>query len=261
MIKNYLYSNMCLNMGILLICLTASYNSKAQNFCANEAAVFTENFGSGTSATSNADMTAGLIYQPTGDLNDGFYRIINNTQQRPEWHNAPDHTGNTNGRMLVVNGAAETFYQKTITNSPSNFIPGSYAASLFLMNINTPGTCSPNPLLPTITFIVEYNTAATGTTGWVQLQNVTATSVPQSATPTWVQLGGVFNLPVTAARIRLTLSDGVMSGCGNDFAIDDIKFATCPSGSPLPVQFLNLAAARHGSGVIINWSTATETNN
>ena len=169
---------------MIMITLITGISSKAQNFCANEAPLYTETFGSGTTATTNAAITAGLTYQPTGDLNDGFYRIVNNTQQRPEWYNAHDHTGNTNGQMLVVNGAAETFYQKIITNAPANFIAGSYAASLFLMNVNTPGTCSPNPLLPTITFIVEYNTSASATTGWVQLQNVTAASVPQAASPT-----------------------------------------------------------------------------
>ena len=242
----------------------ASLNLNAQNFCANEKVIFTENFGSGTTPTNSpdVDVTGGLIFQPSGELSDGFYRIINNTQQRIEWHNAPDHTpASVNGKMLVANGAAETFYQKEITNLPGNFTPGSYSASLYLMNTNTPGTCAPDPLLPTITFIVEYNTAASGTTGWVQLQSVTAASVPQSPTPTWLQLGGVFVLPVNAARIRLTLSDGTVSGCGNDFAIDDIKFATCPSGGPLPVEFLNISATAKGSGVSVNWSTASETNN
>jgi hypothetical protein len=241
--------------------LTITNNSFAQNYCANETVIFTENFGSGTTATSSPDITSGLTFQPNNFLNDGYYRIINNTQQRGEWHSAPDHTGNTDGDMLVVNGTNQTFYQKEITNTPTNFLAGSYAASLYLMNVNTPGTCSPNPLLPTITFIVEYNTAATGTTGWVQLQSVTAASVPQSATPTWVHLGGVFDLPTTAARIRLTLSDGVVSGCGNDFAIDDIQFATCPAGGPLPVQFLNISATAKGSGVAVDWSTGSESNN
>lgn len=246
----------------MMLCLF-TVSSRAQNFCANQTVIFTENFGSGTTPTSSPDITTGLGYQATGDLIDGFYRIINNTQQRPEWHNSPDHTpASVNGKMLVVNGTNQTFYRKVITNGSANFIPGSYSSSLFLMNVNTPGTCSPNPLLPAITFIVEYNTAATGNAGgWAQLQSVTSNAVPQSANPTWIQLGGVFTLPVTAARIRLTLSDGIVSGCGNDFAIDDIKFATCPSGGPLPVEFLNVTATAKGSGVSVNWSTASESNN
>lgn len=249
-------------LAFALCLMLFSMNLSAQNYCADETVLWAEDFGTGTTATSHPDVV-NIIFAPGTDfLNDNYYRIINNTQQRGEWHNAPNHTASSvNGKMLVVNGSAETFYIRTITNGSTGFLPGSYAASLFLMNVNTPGTCAPAPLLPTITFQVEYNTSATGTTGWIQLQSVTANAVPQVATPTWNQLGGVFNLPVPAQRVRLTLTDGTASGCGNDFAIDDIKFATCPEGGPLPVNFLSLNAAVKGGGVAINWNTSFESNN
>ena len=235
----------------------------AQTFCANETVFFTENFGTGIGTTTSPDVV-NLVHSPLTpgvSLNDGYYRIINNTQQRNEWHVAPDHTANdVDGKMLVINGVAETFYSKIITNGVTGFNPGTYGASLYLMNTNPPGVCAPNPLLPSITFRVEYSVAATGDT-WIGLQNVTSNSVPQTANPTWLQLGGVFNLPVSAQRFRLLLSDGTVSGCGNDFAIDDILFATCPSGGPLPVEFLGITASQKGSGVAVNWSTAAEFNN
>ena len=62
-------------------------------------------------------------------------------------------------------------------------------------------------------------------------------------------------------RIRFTLSDETVGGCGNDFAIDDLKLASCPTGGPLPVEFLNVTARQRGSGVAIDWSTASEFNN
>lgn len=249
---------LALALSLMLFTLQLS----AQTFCANETVIFTENFGSGTVATSHPDVINIIFHNAPQGLPDNFYRVINNTQQRTEWHNAPDHTpASVNGKMLVVNGSAETFYRRVITNGTTGFLPGSYAASLFLMNVNTPGTCAPNPLLPTITFIVEYNASATGDSGWIALQSVTANAVPQVATPTWNQLGGVFSLPAPAQRIRLVLSDGTSSGCGNDFAIDDIQFATCPEGGPLPVNFLSLNAALQGGGVAINWKTSFENNN
>jgi hypothetical protein len=249
------------NLFLALALMLSALSSSAQTFCANETVIWTENFGSGVITGSHPDVI-NLTYAPTGVLEDGFYRVSDNTQQRTEWHNAPDHTvGDVSGDMLVVNGAPVAFYTHTITNGVTGFLPGSYAASLFLMNVNTPGTCAPNPLLPNLTFSVEYNVSATGTTGWVALTNVTANAVPQSATPTWIQLGGVFNVPVLAQRVRLTVSAGVSSGCGNDFAIDDLKFATCPDGGPLPVQFLSINAALKGGGVAIDWKTASEQNN
>jgi Secretion system C-terminal sorting domain len=249
------------NLILAIALIFSGVSVSAQNFCANETVLWTENFGANIIVASSPDVI-NLGYQPAGGLEDSFYRITYGTQQRPEWHDAPDHTPNDiYGDMLIVNGAPVSFYTHTITNGTTGFLPGSYAASLFLMNVNTPGTCAPAPLLPTLTFSVEYNTSATGNAGWIQLQNVTANSVPQSANPTWVQLGGVFNIPALAQRVRLSISAGISSGCGNDFAIDDIKFATCPDGGPLPVDFINITAAQKGGGVAVNWSTASEHNN
>lgn len=232
----------------------------AQTFCTGETIIWSENFGTGTTSSSNADVI-NISYQATGQLNDGFYRVINSTQQRTEWHNSPDHTiGDVNGKMLVVNGSGQTFYSKILTNGTTGFLPGSYAASLFLMNLNKPGTCGASALLPTFSFKAEYSTSVDGN-NFINLQTVNANAVPQSATPTWIQLGGLFNIPATALRVRLTLINGTLSGCGNDFAIDDIQFGACPSGGPLPVDFLNITAAQKGGAVAINWSTASENNN
>ena len=243
-----------------LLCTITSNKTNAQAFCAGETIIWSENFGTGTTASSNADVI-NISYQATGALNDGFYRVINSTQQRTEWHNSPDHTiGDVNGKMLVVNGSGQTFYSKILTNGTTGFLPGSYAASLFLMNLNKPGTCGASALLPTFSFKAEYSTSADGN-NFINLQTVNANAVPQSATPTWIQLGGLFNIPATALRVRLTLINGTLSGCGNDYAIDDIQFGACPSGGPLPVDFLNITAAQKGGAVAINWSTASENNN
>ncbi len=237
----------------------------AQNFCPNENVFWSENFGTGVGTNSSTDVI-NVQHSPIVPgvwLNDGYYRIINNAQQRGDWHNAPDHTvGDVDGKMLVVNGIAETFYSKEITNGVTGFNPGTYAANLYLMNTQILGAynCGASQILPTITFLVEYSTSAAGN-NWVALQSTTAASVPQTLTPVWVSLGGVFNLPVQALRFRLRLSDGTTAGCGNDFAIDDIKFVGCPDGGPLPVRFAAIAANQKGSGVSIEWSTASEYNN
>ena len=264
------FTSKCMMHSVLLTTIYLLVNlvgnaAFAQSFCANETALFTENFGTGTTPTSHPDIiTTALTYQATGDLfNEGVYRVINNAQQKPDWHNSPDHTGNIEGKMIVINGNGNSFYTHTV-NSPSGFPAGYYSASLFFMNVNRENICGPNILLPNISFTLEYQAQDNS---WVPLTGspVTAASVPITATPTWVQLGGVFTLPTTGAfdvqHIRLTLSDGTSGGCGNDYAIDDIKLATCPSGGPLPVEFLNVSAKQKGSGVAIHWSTATETNN
>ena len=255
------------SLAFIIWLLTGFSNStQAQNsFCDNETPLWIEDFGRGTTATSHPDIDpAALTYQATGVLKlEGVYRIINNTQQKPEWHLSPDHTANINGKMLVVNGNGNTFYSHTI-NSASGYPPGFYASSLFLMNVNKPGTCGLNALLSIILFTLEYQTEDNSRVLFGG-SPVTTPPVQQTVTPTWIKLGGVFTLPATGnfivKNVRITLKDGITSGCGNDYALDDIKFSTCPSGGPVPVEFLKITAKQKGNMVAINWSTASETNN
>ncbi|MEX1203100.1 MAG: hypothetical protein WEA59_07650, partial [Ferruginibacter sp.] len=236
-------------MLFTVFCFVNSFNKvTAQTSCSYVTVLWSESFGKGTTSTSHPDVL-NLGFSETGALNDGYYRIINNTQQRPEWHAAPDYTpGDVDGKMLVVNGDGEKFYNKVLTNGVIGFSPGTYTARMFLMNVNTQGTCAPNALLPTISFKLEHSVDASGET-WVEAQTVTANSVPQSLTPTWIQLAVLFNIPTSALRLRLSMTNGTTRGCGNDFAIDDIQFAVCSEVDPLPVDFININATQKGGAV------------
>ena len=65
------------------------------------------------------------------------------------------------------------------------------------MNLNTPGTCAPTPLIPLITMSIEY--LAQDNTTWVPLTGspYTAPSVGQTTDPIWVGIGSTFSLPPT----------------------------------------------------------------
>lgn len=263
--KNFTLSKLCLHSIFLLILLAFTVSSvKAQVTCTNESVLWSENFGSGTTATSDPNvLTSGLTYQETGSLSDeGVYRVTNNTQAKAEWHSSSDHTGDLNGKMLVVNGQAEIFYQREITSS--GFVPGTYTVSLYIMNVDSAGLCAPNPLLPVMTFTVEYLSESNT---WVPLAGspYVAAPVQQSATPVWTNIGSSFTLPSTGnfmpGVIRVTLGDGTVGGCGNDFALDDVKFGLCSEGGLTPVEFINFKAQQKGNSVGLDWSTAQEINN
>lgn len=247
---------------ILLAANSFTAFTYAQASCAGSTSLFTENFGTGTTATTNPDIIPGsLIYQATGSLKaEGIYRIINNTGQKPEWHHAPDHTGNVDGKMLVANGEAETFYRHVITSN-IGFQAGTFSTSLFAMNVDTLHTCS-SPLFTTLTYTVEYLDASNA---WQPMSGspYIAPALPQLTLPTWVAQGSLFMLPSTGSfvvtSIRLTISDGTVGGCGNDFAIDDIIFCS-PEVGNTPVEFLNITARQKGSGVSVDWSTSQEFN-
>ena len=239
------------------------HDASAQIGCRNENVIWQEDFGSGAGVASNADVVS-LVYQASGSLAaEGRYRVTTNTQQKPEWHASADHTGNPDGRMLVVNGQAETFYQKVITKN-TGFAEGTYTVSFWIMNVNTPGTCAPNPLLPVMSVKVEYLDASST---WQQFPGspYVAAPVAQSATPTWVNVGTYFSLPsmglFAPTHVRITITDGTGGGCGNDFAADDFKLGQCPEGGPTPVTFVDVVAKQKGAGVSVDWSTSQEINN
>lgn len=240
-------------------------SSQAQVSCQNATVLWSQDFGTGITATSDPDvLTSGLTFEATGLLqSEGTYRVINNTQQKPEWQASPDHTGNTNGKMLVVNGQAENFYQHTISNA-NGFVPGNYTVSMFVMNIDTSVTCAPDPLLPVMTFTVEYYSQSNT---WVPLAGspYTAEPVAQTKSPTWVNLGSSFSIPDNLTffptQIRITIGDGTAGGCGNDFAADDIQFSLCPAGGVAPVTLTSFTARNKGNSVNLDWSTAQELNN
>lgn len=258
-----IFTHFAKNYLSLAFILMASFSVNAQVGCPNETVLGTEDFGQGTTPASDPNVT-NLTFSATGPLsNDGSYRIVDSTNQKPEWQISGDHTGNLNGRMLVINGVAKTFYVRPIT-LPQGFVPGDYSISLYIMNIDTAGLCGTKPLLPILSFTFEYLSQANT---WVPLVGspYTSSAIPQTVKPTWVNVGSIFTMPAAGSfipkTIRVTISDGTAGGCGNDFAIDDMKLAFCPSGGPMPVSFMNFTAQQKGSGVSLEWSTAQEINN
>ena len=247
----------------LAVILLASFSAKAQIGCPNALVLGSENFGQGTTPSSDP-YVVNLTYQATGPLqNDGNYRVVDSTNQKPEWQHSGDHTGNGNGKMLVMNGKAGTFYDRTVTLT-QGFVPGNYTISLYLMNIDPKGLCGTDALLPVLTITVEYLSQSNT---WVPLMGspYASSAIPQTTTPTWVNLGSTFTIPAAGSfipkTIRVMFGDQTSGGCGNDFAIDDLQLALCPEGGPAPVEFIDFTGQQKGSGISLNWSTAQEINN
>jgi len=181
--------------------------------------------------------------------------LKNNSQGRPEWHNAPDHTGDLNGRMMVTNASYTPgeFYRDTVYGLSST---SNYSVYLYAMNVNTVGTCSPNPILPRLQLVVEaYH--ANGT--FTELSSLISEDLPQTASPTWVKISGIIYLPVNVTAVRYRIINNATGGCGNDIAIDDITFSQC-APSVLPVRGLSLKASNTNKVVSLDWSVLQESD-
>ncbi len=83
------------------------------DFCNSQVLFFNEDFGAGTGygPPLSTSVVPGYTYRSTDPINDGQYGIVNNPDQGDDfggvnnvWLHGPDHTGNPNGRMLVING-------------------------------------------------------------------------------------------------------------------------------------------------------------
>ncbi len=241
---------------ILLVAMACYANLSAQTTCTGETIKYVETFGKGGSSTSLPDGRTTYNYNSSSSLEDGDYKLYKNSQGRSEWHNASDHTGENNGRMMVINASytAGEFYKNTVSNLEFNSF---YTVYLYVMNTNTLGTCGSSAILPKLQFIVEY---LSSNNHYTQLTSFVSAYIPQSASPTWVKIGGGFMLPAGITSVRYRILNNSSGGCGNDLAIDDITFSKCATQAILPIKGLKLNAELKNNAALINFSTESESN-
>ncbi|MCB9426995.1 MAG: T9SS type B sorting domain-containing protein [Flavobacteriales bacterium] len=146
----------------------------------------------------------------------------------PDWHSSlKDHTGNTNGRFLIVNGSVEPgeFYKRTVTGMTAG---NDYYFSAWVANILNPATgCSPaSPV--NIDFEIYNGSTSSGTPiASISTGDITAST---SIANIWKEYGIVFAAP--SSTFTLVMRNGAPGGCGNDLALDDISFTTCSPIAP-----------------------------
>ena len=188
-------------------------------------------FGAGTGRGPALDPTSTTyIYDDAGKLDEGYYTIANNTTGLRDnaWHATNDHTGNTNGYMMIVNSSfgPGVFYTKTVSDLCPNT---TYEFSAWLMN--TMNFTSQNP---NITFTIS-------TTGGIQLGTYSTGYLPVTSSAVWKQFGFFFNTGTQTAVVIKIINNAPGAIPGNDLALDDITFRPCGP---------NLSATINGTSTI-----------
>ena len=197
---------------------------------------FNENFGSIPAGAGGNRMpypVAGVVQykyetNPAQELRDDWYVLGLTTQQKGDWVNSPDHTGNSRGAMLVANSTANPlqFYEKKVTGLCSGAV---YNFSAWLMNINTKDVfengCISDYKYAGVTFqVVDANNPS------VILANFKTYDVSMNlaaANGTWQRYGGQFTILPGVTDVLVRIINDKPGGCGNDIAIDDISFTYC----------------------------------
>jgi len=210
--------------GFILITLSFAFSLKAQQTnCTFLPPQFTIHFGTGDIRDVNSDdvYSYGRVshYCPS----DGYYSFTSYTDGcfGDDWHTLyQDHTGgDADGNMLLVNAgrAGAVFLKMPVPGLKSNTV---YELGLWLMNLCRPTKKCGSLLLPVLNIRLE-------TPEGNIVANIVTGELPRVEDPNWTQHRALFTTPAATSTLMLVMSDKNPSGCGNDFALDDITFREC----------------------------------
>jgi gliding motility-associated-like protein len=201
--------------------------------------VFFEDFGSGASLYGPVLPPGVTNYTYLqGIPNNGTYVIASSSN--PSGTNAGyvndnhDHTGNTNGYMMVVNSdyPASEVYRKHVTGLCQNT---TYVFSAYLANNNSPdavtNVCGASYVYANIKFQTEFpvGTVLNSTTSGNLAVASNSVSLP------WIQYGFAFTTGPGQTSADVVLVNNAPGGCGNDYVVDDISLAPCGPGVSLSI--------------------------
>ena len=210
--------------------------------------MYKQEFGSGTTMTTSIPVatgsagTAATDYtggtQPLDVEQYGLTRDANNGNTA-RWISRTDHTGNSNGKMMVVNADVKS---NKIYSDRINVECGNLKYSLFAFVSNISNSTYENfcdafggIVKPKLTFTVKD--AASGLI-------ITNLTTPEITSSNWTQYGMKFVMPASVnslpvSQIIIEITNNAPGGCGNDLAIDDIQFGLC---DPTPTVSVNNTA-------------------
>lgn len=211
-------------LDFIFIILFFAFSSNAQSGdCTFKPPQITIHFGTGNVHDVNTDDVYSYRQVAHYCPSDGYYSFASYTSAcfNDDWHTLyEDHTGgDADGNMLLVNAgrAGAVFLKTPVTGLKSNTI---YELGLWLMNLCKPTNKCPFPLLPNLNIRLE-------TPEGKIVANIVTGEIPRFDEPRWTQHRALFTTPAATSTLMLVMTDNIPSGCGNDFALDDITFREC----------------------------------
>jgi gliding motility-associated-like protein len=181
-----------------------------------------------------------------GQLSDGYSGLAKtpSASNQGNWINVPDHTGNTDGLLFLINApstAATTFFEYQMDNLCPNT---TLKLSVWVLNVNDPSLITnPTYQYPNIT-LKAIDPATNTVLGTSQTGNVAADQL-------WHQYSVVFNNGFSSSIKLQLVNNSVGSGYGNDLAIDDITVQPCvPVSQILPK--LDTSICEYSAPILFN---------
>lgn len=208
--------------------------------------IYTQTFGTGTGRVTSFPIATGGTFAPTSTYTGTTtapvpvenYTISNNANNgdAAKWLSMTDHTGNANGRMLLVNADAQpNIMYRDLVGSACDSQQYSFTFyGAFVGNSSYQTICNGFGGFKYPKVMLRVRDAISGTViSQFTTADITSTS--------WQQYGMKFLMPSGFGAVYIELVNAGEGGCGNDLAIDDIEFGLC---SPAPV--VNIGAVSGG---------------
>lgn len=189
--------------------------------------IYNQDFGQGAAMTATIPGTGKTQYGSYGGtipIPDERYAITSNANNgnTTRWVSLTDHTGNPNGRMMVVNAdnLGQKIYFDTLNVSCDRFKYSFFAWIAFLGNSNYQTFCNGvgGYKYSRLTFMVRN-----ATTGRI----ITSSTTSDITSNSWAQYGIKWVMPAGTTRVTLEIYNSGQGGCGNDLALDDIQYGLC----------------------------------
>ena len=212
--------------------------------------LYTQDFGSGTGLTttipapvlgSGASLGTGTTSY-TGSMTQPIptdsYTLTDTAQKANtiDFLSLRDHTGNINGRMLVVNADAANTIMYRATFLASLCANQEYSLSFYAAFVGNSAYQTVCDAFGGFKYPKIKMRVIDGISGSI----ISQVSTSDITNTTWQQFGFKFVTPTSFSSIIIELSNDAPGGCGNDIAIDDIRFGNCDA---LPVINVSGGAA------------------
>ncbi len=202
--------------------------------------LYNQDFGTGIGLVNNIPPSAAVpsasstyIGTAVAPLPINRFSVTNNASlgDASNWINLTDHTGGANGRMLIINAdaSANIMYRDTLPVSCSG---QQYSVSFwaaFIGNSSYQTVCDGLGGFKYPQILVRIRDLFTGLV-------ITQYTTDTIKFTTWQLHGMKWVMPTGYTNVILELLNAGPGGCGNDLAIDDIRYGIC---DPLPYVSLN----------------------
>lgn len=189
--------------------------------------LYLQNFGSGTGFANSFSGSGSTDYAFSGTAPIGTdkYALSNNANNGDpsRWINLTDHTGNPNGRMLLVNADVQpnVIYRDEVNIQCTGLKYSFFGYVAFIGNSTTyQSFCNA---------FGGYKYPQLGYTVRNAADNsiITSTTTAPITSTSWNQFGLKFVMPPGVTKVILEIYNTGQGGCGNDLALDDIQFGMC----------------------------------